>query len=662
MTKSVRQSIPLGSGRSENPGRPARATAGNGLDTPIRYLKGVGPNRAACLGQVGIDTVGDLLDFFPRRHEYSEDLTPIDQLAQGQQATVAGQIVDLGTTGRAYRPTVVALIEDHCGACQVRWFNSRYLLDKLEVGQWIRVFGKVRVHKFALEFTNPRYELFSIQQYDAMALAKSYPVYSACGELSAGQVPKLVRQALLQFGHQIVEHLPARLLAGKDLMGRRQAYQAMHNPQQEVHWEAARQRLAYDELLVMQLAIGLRRHRRASGIGAISLNCNAKIDQRISRRFPFELTAAQKRVIGQVVADLAKPIPMNRLLQGDVGSGKTAVAVYAALVTIASRAQVAFMAPTGILAQQHYGNISSYLAGSRVRCELLTGSMSNSARREILAATAAGEVDMLIGTQALLQGDVEFRRLGLVIVDEQHKFGVLQRATIRSKGTWPHYLVMTATPIPRSLALTVFGDLDVSIIDQLPPGRVAVKTMLFEESDHKQAYQFVQEQLQAGNQGYIVYPLLDPSDKLQLKAASRQAKQLAGNQLSKFRVGLIHGQMSSAAKNEVMDQFRQGLLDVLVATVVIEVGLDVPAANLLVVENAQRFGLSQLHQLRGRIGRAGQQGYCLLIASAGTVTSRQRLNALLETSDGFRIAEEDLRLRGPGRFSAPNSTAYRSSR
>jgi len=622
----------------------------SGLDTPVRFVKGVGPRRAQVLAKLGIETVEDLLNYFPRRHLFSEQLTPINQIEAGGETTVIGRIEDLTSSGPPYRPIVKALVGDDSGVCQVRWFHSGYLLNKLQIGQWIRLFGKVRRYRLVPEFVNPRFEIFDEQQLQAMMSAKSYPVYGAVQEIPTGQIAKLVRQALKDFARFIVEILPPWLLQAHGWMGRREAYQAMHHPQDQSRWEAARQRLAYDELLLMQLAIALRRRRHAVGAAAPVLRCSQKLDQRIRRRLPFKLTAAQQRAVGQIVADLARPVPMNRLLQGDVGSGKTAVAIYAALVAVGNKAQAAIMAPTEILAQQHHRNVTAYLAGSKVRCELLTGSMSKAARAEILQAVAEGRVDILIGTQALLQQDVRFRRLALVIVDEQHKFGVRQRARMQSKGHRPHYLVMTATPIPRSLALTVFGDLDVSVIDEMPPGRRPVRTSLYDESDRRRAYQFVCRQLQNGNQGYIVYPLLDPSDKLQLKAARQQVEQLAARELAQFRVGLIHGQMKSAEKDQVMQRFRSGELDVLVATVVIEVGIDVPTANLLVVEHAERFGLAQLHQLRGRVGRAGKQGYCVLIGSARTLPAKRRLEVLVKTNDGFRIAEEDLRLRGPGEF------------
>jgi len=400
----------------------------------------------------------------------------------------------------------------------------------------------------------------------------------------------------------------------------------------------------------MQLIILLKRRRARSSVRGVPIVTTEFIDRRIRRRFPFRLTPAQDRAVQQIVADLAKPIPMNRLLQGDVGSGKTVVALYAALLTVAHRHQVAIMTPTEILAEQHYRSIERYLVDSRVRTVLLVGGLGRSARETCLEQIGRGDVDIVIGTQALLEHDVEFHRLGLVIVDEQHKFGVVQRATLRSKaaGGQPHYLIMTATPIPRTLAMTFFGDLDVSVIDALPPGRQPIRTRYVPPDRIDQAWDFVRQRIAAGEQAFVVYPLIEESQALPLAAAATEVERLRHRTLAGCRVELLHGRMSPEEKDHVMRRFAAGQIDVLAATTVIEVGIDVPNATVMVIQNAERFGLSQLHQLRGRIGRGSRPGYCLLMAEDPGETARSRLNVLVGTTDGFRIAEEDLLLRGPG--------------
>jgi len=423
----------------------------------------------------------------------------------------------------------------------------------------------------------------------------------------------------------------------------------MHRPEDKVHWAQARRRLAYDECLLMQLGIGLTRLRQVSR-PAHPLVISPAIDERIRARFPFALTAAQDKVVGEIVADLGRERPMNRLLQGDVGSGKTVVALYAALLAVARGKQAAIMAPTEILAAQHYEKVVAYLEGSRVSIALLVGGQKPSVRKDVLARLAAGEIDLVVGTHALLSESVKFQRLALVIVDEQHKFGVRQRSSIRSKGFAPHYLVMTATPIPRTLALTVFGDLDVSTIDSLPPGRGRTLTRIARQDEMDEVLAAVAGLVAGGRQAYFIYPLVNASDQLDLTAAEDAYAQLQAGPLGEFGVGLIHGQMPPAEKDAAMRAFHAGGIGVLVASVVVEVGLDVPGANVMVVMHAERFGLAQLHQLRGRIGRGKDDAVCILVASPANPVARKRLDVLERTADGFKIAEEDLRIRGPGEF------------
>jgi ATP-dependent DNA helicase RecG len=430
-------------------------------------------------------------------------------------------------------------------------------------------------------------------------------------------------------------------------MTRPKAVPAMHRPEDREHWGQARRRLAYDECMLMQLGIALMRMRQISR-PAHELRHSDEIDTRIRKRFPFPLTDAQNGAVAEIAADLGRSQPMNRLLQGDVGSGKTVVALYAALLAVANKHQVAIMAPTEILAVQHYRKITQYLAGSKVRTEMLVGKQSATERKRLLAAIGSGDVDIVVGTHAIISEGVSFANLALVVVDEQHKFGVRQRTQIRGKGFAPHYLVMTATPIPRTLALTVFGDLETSTIDSLPPGRGTTTTRCVHLDDMPAVIEMVRQKLQTGQQAYFVYPLVNPSAQLELTAAQEAYHELKAGPLGEYGIGLIHGQMPTDQKHAVMAQFREGEINVLAASVVVEVGMDVPNANVMVVMHAERFGLAQLHQLRGRVGRSSEDAECILVAGPKNPLAQQRLDVLVESSDGFRIAEEDLRIRGPG--------------
>jgi len=619
-----------------------------GLDTPVRYLRGVGPKRSNDFLKLGINTVRDLLEFFPRRYRFFDQVGSISDLREGQEASVIGCIESVDYKSFPYPPRVNVTIWDESGGCFIRWFHGGFLLDRLRVGSWIRVQGKVRSWRSEPAFSNPKFEILEDRPTQPGGNL-SLPVYPSQEQFGSKFLTDLIRLALEQYGDDIKDWFSGDWLAQRDLIDRRDAYKLIHEPEDEGHWQQARKRLAYDELFFMQLGVMLARRIR-QGRSTVRLASSDEMDRRIRRRFPFRLTGAQNRVIGEILSDMSSPRQMSRLIQGDVGCGKTVVALYAALVAVANRYQAAIMAPTEILAQQHYRKISEYLSGSKVRMALLVGGTSQRDRREIIEQASSGELDILIGTHALIEKDVTFANLALVVIDEQHKFGVHQRAAIRSKGAQPHYLVMTATPIPRSLALTVFGDLDLSVIDELPPGKLPVKTRLFNYTREKEVWEFLSARLRDGDQAYVVYPLLEQSDQLALRSARSEARRLAEHELSEFRVGLVHGRMKSDEKQRIMTDFRQGKLDVLVATVVIEVGIDMPEANVLVVEHADRFGLAQLHQLRGRIGRSGGQGHCLLLANARTEPARKRLEVLLETADGFKIAEEDLRMRGPGQF------------
>jgi len=621
------------------------------LDSPVQYLSGVGPSRAALLANLGIHTVGDLALHLPFRYEREPEACSVGELVLGEVCTVIGGVMSVRSHGGFRRPSIVAKVVDATGQCTARWFNAAWVRNQIAPGDTIRISGTVGDYRGRPQFVNPTLQVIGDEDDETVAARQRLlPVYRATEGLTSVQIARLLERTLPAVVDQVAEWFDDAHRQKRALPVRRTALQRAHQPIHLQDATVARRRLAYDELFLMQLAILRKRRLARSSVRGFPIANTDEIDRRICRRFPFKLTAAQRRAIDQIVADLATPIPMNRLLQGDVGAGKTVVALYAALLTVAHRYQVAIMAPTEILAEQHYRSIERYLVNSRVRTVLLVGGLSRADRTEHIERIGKGEVDLVIGTQALLERDVEFRRLGLVIIDEQHKFGVVQRAIIRSKATEgrPHYLVMTATPIPRTLALTLFGDLDVSVIDALPPGRKPIRTRYVPPGDAEQAWAFVRERIEAGEQVFVVYPLVEESEAMPLAAATAEVDRLRADVFPGRRVGLLHGRMRSDEKDDIMRQFASGEIDVLAATTVVEVGIDVPNATVMVVQNAERFGLSQLHQLRGRIGRGSKPGYCLLMAQDPGDTARSRLSALVRTTDGFRIAEEDLLLRGPG--------------
>ena len=620
------------------------------LDTPVQYVKGVGPTRAGQLAQLGIDTVEDLLLYFPFRFDLRKQAQPMASLAGGGEvATVVGEVMAVEQQSYGRKPFFQVELADETGWLFVRWFHGGYLSGKIKVGTRLAVSGKVTTCREALRMINPSHQVLWDPEGMQLDRDELMPVYPAGGKLTSAMIGSLVKRVLPDAARLLPRWFSRAYLARRGLQGRPEAVVAMHHPEDRDHWGAARRRVAYDECLTMQLGVALNRMRQVSR-PAHPMALTPEIDRRIRARFPFTLTAAQDRAVAEVSADLARPRPMNRLIQGDVGSGKTVVALYAALQTVARGKQAAIMAPTEILAVQHHARISAYLEGSRVRTALLVGQQRPALRKATLDALAGGEIDIVVGTHALIGEKVAFAALALVVVDEQHKFGVRQRTSFRGKGHAPHYLVMTATPIPRTLAMTVFGDLDVSVIDALPPGRGRTLTRCVSQGDLPEVLPFVRQKLADGQQAYFIYPLVSPSPELELTSANEAYRELAAGPLKDFRVGLVHGQMAPADKNAVMRDFRQGKVRVLVASVVVEVGLDVPAANVMVVMHAERFGLAQLHQLRGRIGRSSAEAHCVLVASPNSAVARRRLAILESTHDGFKIAEEDLRLRGPGEF------------
>ena len=620
------------------------------LDTPVQYVKGVGPYRAEQLAGLGVATVEDLLNYFPRRFDLRRQAQPIDSLRGDESAvTVAGVVREVDYRPYGRKPFFSCMLEDDTGWVLVKWFHGGYLRGRIRPGIHIAVSGKVSVYREHLQLINPRHQILWDPEGAYLTSDELLPVYPAAGKIPSGLIGRFVKTILPDVPRLIPRWHEDAALARRDLPDRASAIAAMHRPEDKDAWARARRRLAYDEFLLMQLGIGLQRMRAVSR-PAHALKIDQNVDRRIRARFPFALTVAQDRAVAEIAADLRRARPMNRLLQGDVGSGKTVVALYAALAAVASRKQAAIMAPTEILARQHHAKVARYLADSRVRVALLVGAQKPAERADILARLAAGEIDVVVGTHAMIGPEVRFRALALAVVDEQHKFGVRQRVGFRAKGHAPHCLVMTATPIPRTLALTVFGDLDVSVIDAMPPGRGKTTTHLVPPGRQAEAIDAVRDRLRAGQQAYFVYPLVAAKEAQPLTAAEEAYERLAQEEFSEFAVGLIHGQMPTAAQQEVMRRFAAGEVQVLVASTVVEVGLDVPNANVMVIAHAERFGLAQLHQLRGRIGRGPADAECILLSGSKSPLAAERLRVLAETPDGFQIAEADLRLRGPGEF------------
>jgi ATP-dependent DNA helicase RecG len=638
------------------------------LDTPLQYLKGVGPRRAADLQRVGLSTVEDLLYRFPIRYEDRGSFQTISSLRPGQAASVVGEIVSCGIrpTRRPRFKIFEMLVRDRTGALRAVFFNQPFLNDVFHPHQRVILFGKLELTPHGMQLQNPQYEILK-QEGDAegsepedetLHTGRIVPIYEKTGTLTTKIQRAIVHQALSGLPAEVPDPLPGDVRSRQQLIDRRTALFDVHFPPAgsaidmlNAFRSAAQRRLIFEEFFLFQLGLVMRRRRSDAERKPHAIVVNDDIRESARRVLPFRLTGDQKKAIAEIVEDMKRPQPMNRLLQGDVGSGKTIVALMAALVAMENALQVAFMAPTEILAEQHFITIRTLLESSRFRIALLTGATPAKKRRELQAELAGGSLHLAVGTHALVQDPVGFHELGLVIIDEQHRFGVLQRATLRSKGLHPDVLVMTATPIPRTLALTTYGDLDVSIMREMPPGRHSIRTIAKPESRRDEIYDFIRKQIEAGRQVYVIYPLVEESEKVDLKAATEMADHLSQDVFPSYRVALLHGRMKSDAKERVMAAFVRGEFDVLVSTTVVEVGVDVANAAVMLVEHAERFGLSQLHQLRGRVGRGPHQSYCILLyQSPLTDQGRARLKALTETNDGFEIAERDLELRGPGDF------------
>ncbi|MGA7766187.1 MAG: ATP-dependent DNA helicase RecG [Candidatus Sulfotelmatobacter sp.] len=651
------------------------------LSTPVQYVKGVGPRIGEVLAAKGIPTVGDLLHYLPFRYEDRLNPRGISELRPGEMATVVGEVRNSGLFRTRSMPIFQLTVGQGRARLRCLWFNATYLQDKFTPGQLIALYGKVEEDQRSreLQIVQPQFEILGDSSdgengaekkaAESLEIGRIVPIYEAIGRLTPRWFRRAIRTALDNLTPELADPIPAAVRAHLGLISPRAALWNVHWPEPGESFEdlqssrtPAHIRMIFDELFFVELGLELKRHQQKAQTG-IAFRLDDRVRAAIKKILPFHPTPAQKRVLKEIAADMEKPYPMRRLLQGDVGSGKTIVGFEAAIIAIENGCQVALMAPTEILAQQHYFSARRILENAGYRIVLLTGSLESDRKREVRRHISQGNAQLVIGTHALLEEKVEFAKLGLVIVDEQHRFGVLQRLKLMKKSGGPEgndspvapaepdVLVMTATPIPRTLALTLYGDLDLSILDELPPGRTPIVTRCVTDDQSPKVWEFVRKQVAAGHQAYVVYPVIAENEESELKAAIKMYRELSSKTFADLKVGLLHGRLDADLKEQVMRMFQRGELQILVATTVIEVGVDVPNATVMVIEHAERFGLAQLHQLRGRIGRGAAKSYCILM-TGGKVSEegQRRLDAMVKTNDGFQIAELDLELRGPGEF------------
>ena len=621
------------------------------LSDSVQYVKGVGPKRVRILNRLEIETIQDLLYYFPRIHSDRSHPKTIAGLLDGEYATIKGMIKARSVIRpRKGLEIIKVAIDDGTGIAYAVWYNQPYLIEYLKEETKIAISGTIEKKYKNTEIKNFAYEIIE-EGKELLNTLRIVPVYHLTEGLNQKYLRTIIKRVLDEYAPSLPDLLPLDIRRRNKLIRISQAINSIHFPRIRRNCQDARRRLVFDEFFLLQLGIALRKKKIEEVGKGIRYRKPGELIGRFSKLLPFELTSAQRRVISEIISDMQQDKPMNRLLQGDVGSGKTVVAVYALLKAIEDGYQGAIMAPTEILAQQHYLTLQELLIPLKIRIELLIGSMSEKEKKGIRKKIEEGKVDIIIGTHILIQEAAEFAKLGLIIIDEQHKFGVLQRASLRKKGLNPDVLVMTATPIPRTLALTVYGDLNISVLDEMPPGRKGIATYEVPREQRKNIYLFIENEVKKGRQAYIVYPLVSESEKLaELKAATQMQKHLQKEVFPNLKVGLIHGQMSGDEKERIMNDFKNKKMDILVSTTVIEVGIDISNASIMLIEDAQRFGLAQLHQLRGRIGRGEYQSYCLMFALPRTIEGKRRIKVMTETGDGFQIAEEDLELRGPGEF------------
>jgi len=638
---------------------PTRTTTSRlGLDSSVTVLSGVAQAQAGRLQRLGVNNIRDLLYLFPRRYNDFSALKTISQLEYGEEVTIIGTIWETRSRPTRGGGTIVqSIIADGTATIQATWFNQPYLLKPLKAGRQVVLSGKVDAYLGRLVMSSPEWELLEKEQIHTGRLV---PVYPLTQGIKAKWLRRLIKRTVDYWTKRVPDYLPRQVRDSLGLLDLESALLQIHFPDDWESLEQARQRLSFDEFLLIQLGALRQRQIWRSRPGR-ALDVDPRLLETFIASLPFALTAAQKRTIEEIASDLRLPQPMSRLLQGDVGSGKTVVAAATMLVTAASGAQAVLMAPTEILAEQHFGSLTALYQGLenvevpalfavRPQLRLLTGRVTGAERRQVYADIASGAANVIVGTHALIQKGVDFKDLALAIVDEQHRFGVEQRAALRQKGHNPHMLVMTATPIPRTLSLTIYGDLDVSTLDEMPPGRRPIETQWFLPRERERAYRFIRGQVEKGHQAFVICPLVEESERVEAKAAVKEHERLQKTIFPDLKLGLLHGRMKGQEKEAVMTQFQRGELDVLVSTSVVEVGIDVSNATVMVVEGANRFGLAQLHQFRGRVGRGEAQSYCILLCDMPSEESVERLRAIERTQDGFELAEVDLEMRGPGEF------------
>nr|MBA3269539.1 ATP-dependent DNA helicase RecG [Acidobacteriota bacterium] len=625
------------------------------LQLPLQYLKGVGPRKAADLKKAGLLTVEDLLFRFPLRYEDRSQLQPIASVKPGQTVAISGEVLSasLQTTRRTGFRLFTALVQDATGQIQAVWPNQAFLKDVIRPHTQIVLYGKAEYWgSRGMQITDPEFEILRDTDGEEPAgihTGRIVPVYERTGSVTTNMQRKLVWEAIEQLPGEMFDPVPSEIRTREGWPGRAVALRRAHFPDAGTPADAlnsfqtpSQRRMIFEDFFVFQTGLALRRQQNAEVRKALVCTVDDRVRQAARAVLPFKLTDGQRQALAEIVADLQKPWPMQRLLQGDVGAGKTIVAVLAALVAMENRYQVAFMAPTEILAEQHFRTLHKWLGATKHRVALLSGKVTAAERRTLLPSLERGDISLVVGTHALVQQQVKFKALALAVVDEQHRFGVLQRATLAAKGLHPDVLVMTATPIPRTLALTECGDMEVSVIRGLPPGRKPVRTLVKPDSRRQDIYDLVRQEILAGRQAYVIYPLVEESEKVDLKAATAMAEHLARDVFPDLTVALLHGRMKSDEKERAMREFVSGALNILVATTVVEVGVDVPNATVMVIEHAERFGLSQLHQLRGRVGRGTHESVCVLLyQSPWSEEARERLQAMSDTNDGFVIAEKD---------------------
>lgn len=627
---------------------------------PIRYLKGIGPKRAKMFNKLGVNTIEDLLYYFPRRYEDRTKLTPISGLVEGQIQTIKARVLVRGgrfSWRRSGFNITEIVVGDKTGKISCVWFNQSYLRDYFNVGVELILYGKVETYSGRLQMSSPEFEIVEAVKdcgnVGPLNTGRIVPVYGLGEGVTQRNLRKTIKSALDTYLPKINEFLPYDIRSRINLLNLAKSLLNIHFPESQEIQRLAYERLAFEEFFIFQLPLVLRKLKKKQEPG-IAHKVEGDLLEKFLKGLPFKLTGAQERVISEIKSDMASPSVMQRLVEGDVGSGKTVVATVAAVISIQGGYQAAFMAPTEILAKQHYEKIRGQGTGFKVqdgiKVGLLTSSLNKKEKEKICKEIKEGKIDLIIGTHALLEGDVAFKNLGLVIIDEQHKFGVGQRALLPAKGRHPDVLIMTATPIPRTLAITLYGDLDASVIDELPPGRGNIKTMRFSEKERGSAYEIARQQLKAGHQVYIVYPVIEESFAMDMTGAKKMYERLKEGEFKDFRLGLIHGRLKQDEQNKLMQKFNEGHLDILIATTVLELGIDIANATCMVIENAERFGLAQLHQLRGRVGRGSAESFCLVMSDTDAQDAVSRLEAMVKYNNGFSIAQEDLRIRGPGEF------------